>query len=254
MKTYIYLSVLPEALIGSMLPPPEFGAYLATGTKKRNKGQAVFIEIDPEKLSSSIDLNYLKSKCIAKPDGSPKSSVYLSVYRVLESVPMNAFKSLYLTAENGVVLELEGVEYDKNKEEKNILHLYQELCPVSPQIASTLSPSEYLKALTDGSLHIVLPKLLFADMKIGDLEKNIPGEVVDYLPPRHAEHLKDCIEILKNEENKLMKTVQRTFSGILLYRTIRSGFYLGCKDDMIFYSFPTMEELINKNYEFYRSI
>jgi hypothetical protein len=88
----------------------------------------------------------------------------------------------------------------------------------------------------------------------GDLDKNTAGGSVDYLPERQAEHLRDCIEILKNEENKQMKTVQRTFSGALLYRTIRSGFYLGCKDEIIWYPFPSMEELRNKNFEFYRAI
>ncbi len=56
---YIYLSITPESLIGSMLPPDEFGAYLATGTKKRNKGQAIFFELDLEKIKGLIDMNYL---------------------------------------------------------------------------------------------------------------------------------------------------------------------------------------------------
>lgn len=42
MKRYLYLSLLPEALIASMLPPEEFGNYLAVGTKKRTRGQAIF--------------------------------------------------------------------------------------------------------------------------------------------------------------------------------------------------------------------
>ena len=119
MSTYIYLSITPEALIGSMLPPVDFGAYLATGTKKCNKGQAIFFEIDPGLSKESIDMNYLNCRCIAKPDGSPKSSVYLSVYRVLESIPMKAFKSLYLTTESGIVLELKRNPYDKTKDVKD---------------------------------------------------------------------------------------------------------------------------------------
>jgi hypothetical protein len=167
---------------------------------------------------------------------------------------MWAFKSLYLTTENGVVLELAPVKYDGKSEEKDILHLYQELCPVTPQIASSLSPSEFTKVLTDGSLHIILPKLLFVDLISGDQEKNVLKGTIDYLPARHAEHLKDCLEIIRKEENKQMKTVQRTFSGTLLYRTIRSGFYLGCKDDINFYPFPSMGELENKSYDFFRAI
>jgi hypothetical protein len=254
MSTYIYLSITPEALIGSMLPPVEFGAYLATGTKKRNKGQAIFFEIDPELSKESIDMNYLNCRCISKPDGSPKSSVYLSVYRVLESIPMKAFKSLYLTTDNGVVLELKKNLYDKSKEEKDTLHLYQELCPVTPQIASTLSPSEFLTKMTDGSLHIVIPKLFIVDLQLGGLAKDYLKGSLDYLPTRHVEHLKDCLEILKHEDKKQMKTVQRFFAGSVLYRTINTGFYLGSKDEVVFYPFPGMAELEAMNYEFFRAI
>jgi hypothetical protein len=35
MSKFIYLTANPEALIASMLPPADFGAYLSTGTKKR---------------------------------------------------------------------------------------------------------------------------------------------------------------------------------------------------------------------------
>ena len=254
MSTYIYLSITPEALIGSMLPPVEFGAYLATGTKKRNKGQAIFFEIDSDLCKDVIDANYLKCRCISKPDGSPKSSVYLSVYRVLESIPMNAFKNLYLTTENGIVLELKKKKYEKSAEKNGELHLYQELCPVSPQIASTLAPADFLKKMTDGSLHIMLPKLFIVDMNLGDLSKDYIKGSLDYLPARHVEHLKDCIEILKREDKKQMKTVQRFFAGSILFRKINSGFYLGSKDETFFYPFPKMSELEELNYEFFRAI
>ena len=150
MSKYIYLSVVPEALIASMLPPKEFGDYMATGTKKRNVSQAIFFEIDLEMVKDHIDMDYVNSRCVRKPDGSPKSSVYLSTYRVLEMIPLKSLKSLYVTTETGVVLELKRAEYDKAKETKNALHLFQELCPVSPRVASSYTPSEFLTSLTDG--------------------------------------------------------------------------------------------------------
>ncbi|HRZ43535.1 MAG TPA: hypothetical protein P5228_12620, partial [Bacteroidales bacterium] len=54
MDAYIYLSATPEALIASMLSPEEFGAYLSMGTKKRNRGQAIFFEVDPQQISGLI--------------------------------------------------------------------------------------------------------------------------------------------------------------------------------------------------------
>jgi len=254
MSKYIYLSSIPEALIASMLPPLEFGDYMATGTKKRNVSQAVFFEVDLDIIKDQIDMEYLNTRCIRKPDGSPKSSVYLSTYRVLEMIPLKALKNLYVTTETGVVLELKRTEYDKTAEVKNALHLYQELCPVSPRVASSFTPSEFLTALTDGSMRVGVPKLFFTDLKLGELATNPMSGSAEQLPYRNVGHLRDCLEILKNEHQKHMKTVQRVFSGSLLYRTINKGFFIGDKDNIIFYPFPSMAELEDRNYDFFRAI
>ena len=254
MSKYIYLTCTPEALVASMLPPEGFGMYLSTGTKKRNKGQTIFFEVDLGKIENIIDMDSLNKRCIAKEDGSPKSSVYLSVYRTLEMIPTSALKSLYLTTDHGLVLELKKAAYDKTKEPVNALHLYQELCPVTPLVASELAPSTFLKKLTDGSTPIVLPKLFFVELKLGELATNPLSGSAEHLPYSNVGHLRDCLEILKGEYEKHMKTVQRIFSGTLLYRTIETGFYVGSKDDMAYYPYPTMKELEDINYEFFRAI
>jgi len=254
MNKFIYLTAVPEALIASMLPPKEFGEYLSTGTKKMNKGQVIFFEIDLDQIEKLIDMDSLNLRCVTKPDGSRKSSVYLSVYKVLEMIPLSALKSLYLTTDSGHTLELKKTPYDLGSETKNKLYLFQELCPVSPMIASDLAPSAFLKRLTDGSTPIVLPKLFFVELKLGNLATYPQKGSIDYLPYSNVGHLKDCLEILRGEYEKRMKTVQRVFSGSLLYRTIESGFYIGSKDEIIFYSYPTLSELEHINYEFFRSI
>jgi hypothetical protein len=254
MSRFIYLTSNPEALIASMLPPADFGAYLSTGTKKRNRGQAIFFEADLGGIEKLIDMDSLNRRCVAKSDGTPKNSVYLSVYKVLEMIPLSALKSLYLTTDNGQTLELKKVPYDSEKETKNKLHLFQELSPVTPLVASELTPSAFLKRLTDGSIPIVLPKLFFVELKLGELATNPLGGSTEHLPYSNVGHLRDCLEILKGEYEKHMKTVQRIYSGSLLYRTIESGFYVGSKDEIVFYPYPSMTELENINYEFFRSI
>jgi hypothetical protein len=219
-----------------------------------NKGQAIFFEVDLSQIEKLIDMDSLNRRCVAKPDGSPKSSVYLSVYKVLEMIPLSALKNLYLTTDNGYTLELKKAPFDLSSEITNKLYLFQELCPVSPMIASKLAPSAFLKRLTDGSTPIVLPKLFFVELKMGDLATNPLESSVDYLPFTNVGHLRDCLEILKGEYEKQMKTVMRVFSGSLLYRTIESGFYVGSKDEIIFYPFPSLAVLGNINYEFFRSI
>ena len=254
MSKYVYLTCTPEALVASMLPPKGFGLYLSTGTKKRNRSQVMFFEVDLNKIENLIDMDSLNRRCVAKEDGSPKSSVYLSVYRVLETIPTSALKSLYLTTDHGHVLELKRADYDKSQEPQNALHLYQELCPVTPLVASGLPPSVFLKKLTDGSTPIVLPKLFFVELKLGDLATNPLSGSAEHLPYSNIGHLRDCLEILKGEYEKHMKTVQRIYSGLLLYRTISTGFYVGSRDDIVFYPYPTMAELENINYEFFRAI
>jgi hypothetical protein len=254
MKKYIYLTATPEALIASMLPPEEFGSYLSTGTKKRNKGQAIFFEVDLGHIENVIDVDSLNSRCVPKPDGKPKSSVYLSVYRVLETIPLAALKSLYLTTDNGFTLELKKSAYDLSKEISGKLHLFQELLPVTPLVASELTPSAFLKRLTNGSIPISIPKLFFVDLKLGELATNPLTGSIEHLPYTNVGHLRDCLEILKGEYEKHMKTVQRIYSGSLLYRTIESGFYVGSKDEMYFYPYPSLSELETINYEFFRSI
>lgn len=254
MSNYVYLTCTPEALVASMLPPEGFGMYLSTGTKKRNKSQTIFLEVDLSMIEDLIDMESLNRRCVPKEDGSPKSSVYLSVYRVLETIPTAALKSLYLTTDHGCILELRKSKYDKSRESQTDLHLYQELSPVTPLVASGLPPSVFLKRLTDGSTPIVLPKLLFVELKLGELATNPLYGSAEHLPYRNIGHLRDCLEILKGEYEKHMKTVQRVFSGELLYRTIASGFYIGSGDEIIYYPYPGMKDLENINYEFFRGI
>jgi hypothetical protein len=254
MSNFIYLTTTPEALVASMLPPSEFGAYLSTGTKKRNKGQAIFFEVDLGKIENLIDMGSMNKRCVAKADGRPKSSVYLSVYKTLEIIPLTALKNLYLTAENGHTLELKKTYYDSSTEITGKLHLFQELCPVTPMVATDLTPTAFLKKLTDGSMPIVLPKLFFVDLKLGELAANPLAGSVEHLPYSNMGHLRDCLEILIGEYEKHMKTVQRVFSGELLYRTIDAGFYVGSINDIIHYPYPRMEELEKINYNFFRAI
>jgi hypothetical protein len=254
MSKYIYLTCNPEALVASMLPPEEFGHYLSTGTKKLNRAQAIYFEVDLDKIVTFINWESLNKRCVAKPDGSPKSSVYLSVYKVLETVPTAALKSLYLTTDHGVVLELKRAIFTKKPVAGNTLHLYQELCPVNPLVASSLAPAAFLRKLTDGSTPIVLPKLFFVELKLGELATEPLSGSAENLPYNNLGHMRDCLEIIRGEYEKHMKTVNRIFTGELLYRTIESGFYAGAKDDIVFYPYPAMAELEKMNYNFFRAI
>jgi hypothetical protein len=141
MTVHLYFSLIPEALIASMLPPEKFGQYYATGHKFKSKGQSIFFEIDPSFRHPYFEIDTAVSRCVPNADGSPKHSVYVSVYRVLEHIPLSAIGKMYLTTAYGNTLELSRGEVPPEPEPG--LHLYQDLAPVNSLVVSRQGPAGY---------------------------------------------------------------------------------------------------------------
>lgn len=254
MRRYLYLTLTPEALISSMLSPEDFGNYLAVGTKKRTRGQAVFFEVEEELIKDQLPTDYIEKRCIPHDDGRSKNSLYLSIYRVLEQMPLEALKNLYLTTNDGRVLELEKGDYVP--EPNDNLHLYQELCPVTPRVASKLPPKDFLNYMTTTTTNnqVVLPKLVFVELELGELAETPKNGSVKNLPYQNIEHLRDCLIGLKyHDKEKQVKTIIRFFQGDLLYRTCKNGFFVGNKNNILYYPFPSLNELSEKHYAWWRS-
>ena len=64
MEKYLYLSLIPESLIASQLPPEEFGNYYAVGTRKRSRGQAIFFEVEPGFPSDGISWDVMEQRTV----------------------------------------------------------------------------------------------------------------------------------------------------------------------------------------------
>ncbi len=123
MTVHFYLSLLPEALIVSMLTPEEFGTYYAVGSAKKSRGQAMFFEVDPSFRHPYFKIDDAVARCVPHDDGTPKRSIYVSVYRVLEHMDINALQELYLTTQDGRTLGLKSSTHQPASAEG--LHLYQ---------------------------------------------------------------------------------------------------------------------------------
>src|SRR5690554_3206761 len=127
MDLYLYLSLIPEALVFSQLPPQHFGKYLAIGEKRLSKGPAVFFEVDPTFQSDLLPIERARKKCVPHLDGSPRRSTYVSVYHALANIPTSVLGTLHLTTRDGITLGLERSEADIVQ--RDGLFLYQELSP-----------------------------------------------------------------------------------------------------------------------------
>ncbi len=251
MKTYLYLSLIPEALIASMLPPEDFGKYLAVGTKKRTRGQAMFFEVDPDFKSDYFSLSDMEKRCVPHPDGQPKNTLYLSIYRVLENIPLSALKHLYLVTVDGRVLEIQQGKYQHEPEEK--LHIYQELAPITPFIASTLNPVDFSHLITDKQNPISVPKLCFVELTLFGLANDLDSSDIRDLPYSNIDHLRDCLAALEKDPNKKTKTVTRYMNNYLFYRSIKNGFFVGDNREVRYYPFPSKNDLEDKHYPWWRS-
>lgn len=250
-ESYLYFSVTPEALIASGLEPEKFGNYLAVGTQKRSRGQAVFFELDIDKMGDVVSKKLVEERCTPRPDGTPKRTSYISIYRVFEMIPLDALKALYLTTDDGRVLKLEQGKFESQANES--LFLYQELCPVNPRIASSLNPEAFINYVCDPKNNVSVPKLFVAQLELGQLANDpIAGEADD-LPYSNIYHLRDCLSGLLQNANKFTKTVVRFFKGDIAYRTCKNGFFIGDANRVIFYPFPSREELNSTYYTWWKS-
>ncbi|MEA3461930.1 MAG: hypothetical protein U9R49_08630 [Bacteroidota bacterium] len=249
MNQYIYLSLTPESLVASHLPPAEFGNYLAVGTRKRLRGQAVFLELDPSKLKD-LPSDYLNKRLVPYENGEPKRSLYLSIYRVLENTPLEAMKNLYLVTVDGKVLELESGPYTEDK--LDVIHLYQQFNPIHTRVASKLSPPGFIGMLTDTKKPVSTPALFMVELKLNKLARHPEAPIQD-LPYPNPDHLRDCLSTLMLSDKRLTKTVIRQFKGELSYRTIKTGFFVGNQESYLYYAFPPAEELESTHYSWWRS-
>lgn len=249
---YYYFTVFPmEALIASELAPEEFGNYMAVGSKKGSAEQIIFMEITGG-FESPFDWAYAEKQCVPHSNGEPKHSVYLSIYRVLEFIPLSAMGPLYLVTKDGRALKLEKSEFCQPKEWKGY-GLYKELCPVNPLIVSSLNAKYFGKYLIDPSNKVSVPAIIFSDVRVIDLDDLEHSGNVGTMYDRKLDHLRACISDIQNGKGKPTKTVDRSFSSKFTYQIIDNGIYAAVGDDIICYAMPDLEELKEHHYDWAKS-
>ena len=250
-QKYLYLSFTPEALIFSMLPPKQFGRYLAIGDKKQSSSHAIFLEVDPEIEIEGMQLEQARGRCVTHSDGSPRNSAYVSIYRVLERVPLTALGDLHLATKDGLVLTLKKSDYSPNNEQSHFL--YQEICPVSPRVVSSLEPREFCQYVTNQKNPLYMPKIAFADMKLGELANDPESETVGNLPYPSIDHLKSCLAELGRKAAKKTKIERRGMRPEIIYYMVQNGFYIGDEENFLYYPMPGEDLLLGEHNRWWNS-
>lgn len=253
MKVYFYLLAYPmEALLASMLPPEEFGSYMAIGTQQMSRGKVVYLELAENFQSKEFDLDRGRNEC--KPDGSgaPKKSVYLSLYRVLERIPLESIRTLHLVTKDGRDLALapQKIQPIREHPHRGGVFFYQELAPVRPMVVSQLDPLDFGQFLTEEKNPLRIPKILYARMKLGHDPMHVINEAE--LPYTNLPHLQNCIRELVDAK-KVTKTYERHSYEDFVYSSIVDGVYLAEPGQGLFFPFPDETALKGPFYTWWRS-
>lgn len=251
MTVHLYMSLIPEALIASMLPPEEFGTYYSVGYSKKTRGQAMFFELEPDFRHEFFRIDQGIARCVPHEDGSPKKSVYVATYRVLEHIPLTNVNTLYLVTKFGETLPLER-SYDYPSKETG-LYMYQEIAPKNPLVVSTLEPVEMYRFLTQDPTSLIhIPAVCFVELRLGELATDPEfGEVKD-LPYDNVYHLRESLVEVKSKTVHT-KMVDRVHTVEYPYRMIDSGIYIGNREELAFFPLPPREKLRNEYYRWWRS-
>jgi hypothetical protein len=251
MTVHLYFSLIPEALIASMLAPEHFGQYYATGHKYKSKGQAIFFEVDPAFRHAFFNIDEGLERCTAHPDGTPKNSVYISIYRVLEHIPISALGKLYLSTAYGHTLSINRGPITPR--EKPTLHMYQDLAPINSLVVSTQDAVSYYQGVTsEPAKFIRFPGLCFVEMGLGALADDPENGAIGDLPYSFMHHLREALLEL-DPNGKQSKLVHRVHSLEFPYRMVKSGFYIGNGSDLALYPMPSHEVLRRDHNQWWRS-
>ncbi len=252
MKPYLYLSLMPEALVASHLDPIKFGSYLATGSRKRARGQAIFFRLSEDYARQRLKELGVDPDLDRGDTLNPRHSAYLSIYRVLESIPLPELEALYLVTDAGRVLELQPADYFAETGPR--FHLYQEFAPVTPRVVSIEDPLTFAHSITDESQRVSIPTLVFAELELNRLADDPEAENIDDLPYPNLEHLRDCLRELRLKSGKPTKTVIRYLQQDVLFRTLHRGFYVAQRGGGFrFFPFPDRARLETDYYPWWRS-
>lgn len=253
METHYYLSIFPlEALIASQLSPEQFGQYMATGRKNGSYEKLMFIEVEGG-FGDFFDWKHAEQNTIRHDDGEPKHSLWMSVYRTLENVPLSAMKNLYLVTNDGRSLSIAPSEYKKPDVDRRY-YVYQELCPIRPLVVSAYDPQTFSTHMTHNDVKVSVPKIAFTDLKVINFDNLEDTGNVGSVYDTNLEHLKACIVSVTAEDAvKRVKNVERSRTESFGYQTINGGVYVGEGESVIQYAMPSLDEIRMNHFDWGRS-
>jgi hypothetical protein len=258
-EKHLYMIIFPiNALVASQLKPSEFAEHYTIGSAKHYQGKVIFAEIDIKFRGPYFDIDHYLSLTTPHPNGSPKKTKFISSYAVLEHVDLTAIKNLYLVTANGKTLGIAPKPYTAVNE-PGLVRIYQEITPLSNLVASTLDQRAFGKFITSETKSKGAPKICFTqyEFNIAEfLEENKNREMMySPIPECNPTRLYEFIKELNTNPSKKTKTISLSTSlQQASYKLIKHGIWFAAGSDLLFYPLPTLDELENKYFDWWRFV
>jgi len=257
-KNRLYQILYPNnALVASQLTPEEFGKHFLVGSTRHYEGKVIFSEIDADFRHEFFAIDDGFKNLIAHEDGRPKATKFISSYRVLEHIDLDAVKSLYLGTANGRVLELKQGKHD-SPHQPGFIRTYAQVCPTSVLSMTKLNAEEYADYITRTGHGKWIPKLFFTQIELPIEQFLKDFEESPFMSPPfpfvHPAKLRDSILELESTAKEAKGISLNSEMEKIPYTKIRHGFWLASSEKSLFFPMPDSEAIKKDNYSFYKEM
>ena len=257
-QKHLYMIIFPiNALVASQLEPRAFAQHYTIGSARHFQGKVVFAELDINFRDPYFKIDEYLEKTVPHEDGSPKRTKFISSYRVLEHVPFDVIKKLYLVTVSGKALELSPAPYTAENV-PGLIRIFQEIAPVRNLIASRLDQRDFGNYITQdvakGASRVCFTQI---DLNIEEFMAASRNReiIVSPIPDSNPYRLLDCLTELQQIEKKTVKTI--SLSSVLhsiSYRVLRHGFwFFDASGEMLFFPIPSRHELETTHYDWWKN-
>jgi hypothetical protein len=255
----LYVILHPNtALVASQLPPDKFAKHYTSGSSQHAQGKVVFAELDIAFRNPYFRIDDVLQNLTPHEDGRPKSTKFISTYRVLEHIDFYALKDLYLATQEGHCIRLQQGQYQSPLEE-GFVRIYAEITPMRMLVLSDYNFVEFGSHITDPSLYKSAPRQFYTQLDVNLLEFIEEFEsnpfVQSPVSSMHPSTLRDAFYEIKRYPNKHTKglCVDSSLDQIS-YKLIRKGFMFSSQEQSVFYPIPSLEEMEKINFKFWKAL
>jgi hypothetical protein len=244
--------------VASQLDPEAFAKHYTAGSVRYYAAKVVFAEIDVNYRHPYFRIDEALAALKPHDDGRPKATKFISTYRVLEHIDLNAIQRLILGTPEGYTLALEAAPHDA-PHEPGLLRIYAEINPLRMLVLSRLDFPTFGKYITDPDFPKGAPKQFYTQIEL-DIDHFLEEfeerpTMHPPIPGLHPSNLRAAIMELRETPDKQTKGLRLDSAfDTIPYKLIRHGFMFASQDATLFFPIPMRTEIEATNYRFWRAM